>query len=118
MVLTQPGAWGDRRTHRGHGSSPGSPVRPSAALSRAPGFRTNWMQIMIIQIQKATYGKYQNSSVQKNLEIARPTPLAIPHQPSQRPTSLVDRMTQPQHTAKLPIASQILASPRLAVSNA
>jgi hypothetical protein len=74
--------------------------------------------MMIIQIQKPMYGKYQSSNVQKNRQIASPTPLAIPHQPSQRPTRRVDRMTQPQHTAKLPIASQMLASPRLAVSNA
>jgi hypothetical protein len=33
MVQTEPGAWGDRRAHGGHGSSPPWPARPSAALS-------------------------------------------------------------------------------------
>jgi hypothetical protein len=42
---------------RGYGSSLPSPTRHSAALSTALGFRTNWMQVMIIQIQKAMYGK-------------------------------------------------------------
>ena len=66
---------------------------------------------MIIQTQKAKYGRYQSADVQKNRETTSPSPLAIAHQPSQRPMTRVDRITQPQHTAKLPMASQTLANP-------
>ena len=76
------------------------------------------MQTMIIQTQKAKYGRYQSADVQKNREITSPSPLAIAHHPSQRPTTRVDTTNQPQHTAKLPMASQTLANPRLPKSKA
>ncbi len=41
--------------------------------------------MMITQIQKAKYGRYQISDVQKNRKTTSPSPLAIAHQPSQRP---------------------------------
>jgi len=49
--------------------------------------------MMIIQIQKAAYGKNQNNEVQKNRASTSPSPLAIAHQPSQRPTIRVDSTT-------------------------
>src|SRR6185436_174872 len=81
-------------------------------------WRTSWMQRTITHIQKAAYGKYQIADVQKNRLTPRPSPLAIAHQPSQRPTTRVDSTTHPQHTAKLAMASQMLANPRLPLSNA
>jgi hypothetical protein len=76
------------------------------------------MHMMIIQIQKAAYGRSQITDVQKNRASTSPNPLAIPHQPSQRPTTRVDSTTQPEHTAKPPRASQALANPRLLTSKA
>jgi hypothetical protein len=66
----------------------------------------SWMQRTITQIQKAAYGKYQIADVQKNRLTPSPSPLAIAHQPSQRPTTRVDSTTQPQHTAKLAMGSR------------
>jgi hypothetical protein len=43
------------------------------------------MHMMIIQIQKAAYGRSQIIDVQKNRASTSPNPLAIPHQPSHRP---------------------------------
>lgn len=73
---------------------------------------------MITQIQKAKYGRNQIADVQKKRETTSPSPLAIAHQPSQRPTTRVDRISQPQHTAKLAMAIQTFANPRLPASKA
>ena len=58
------------------------------------------------------------NNLSKNRETTSPSPLAIAHQPSQRPTTRVDRITQPQHTAKPPMATQMLANARLPLSKA
>ncbi len=56
--------------------------------------------------------------VQTNRASTSPAPATIAHQPSQRPNTRVLSTTQPQATAKLPIATQALAKPRFPTSKA
>ena len=73
---------------------------------------------MIIHSQKSRYGRSQISDVQKKRLSARPTPLMIAHQPSQRPKIPVATTTQPAHTAKLARANHALAKPTLPTAKA
>ena len=83
------------------------------------GRQTSRTQMMITQIQKVKYGRYQISDVQKNREMTRPSPrLRLPTSQANDQPPRVDRISQPQHIAKLAMASQTLANPRLPASKA
>jgi len=73
---------------------------------------------MITHSQNSEYGANQISPDQANRTRISPPPATMAHQPNHRPRTRVDNTTQPQQTAKLPIASQILAKPRLPRSKA
>ena len=76
------------------------------------------MQTMITQSQKSAYGANQISPDQAKRTRMSPIPATMAHQPNHRPRARVDKTTQPQQTAKLPIANQIFAKPRLPRSKA
>ena len=78
----------------------------------------SWTETTTTQIQNRKYGAYQARLVQTNRASTSPTPATTAHQPSQRPSTRVLSTTQPQATAKLPIATQALAKPRLPTSKA
>lgn len=79
------------------------------AYASAGDQRRSRTQTMITHSQKSAYGRNQISDGQKKRLSARPRPLMIAHQPSQRPRIPVATKTQPAHTAKLARANHALA---------
>src|SRR5680860_739071 len=63
--------------------------------------------------QNSMYGRVHNSLVHTNLATTRPRPATTSHQPIQRSSTRVERITQPEHRAKLAMAIHAFAKPTL-----
>jgi hypothetical protein len=70
------------------------------------------------QAQNNRYGMNHTSFVQTNLAATSPTPATMSHQPIQRSSAHVERITNPAERAKLAIAIHAFAKPTLADSHA
>src|SRR5262249_19675556 len=66
------------------------------------------------QTQNSRYGTVHKSLVQTNLAATRARPATISHQPIQRSSARVERITQPEQSAKLATAIHTFAKPTLA----
>src|SRR6266540_4700729 len=64
------------------------------------------------------YGRVHNSLVHTNLAATRPRPATMSHQPIQRSSVRVERITQPEQRAKLARAIHAFAKPTLPNANA
>src|ERR671930_2082844 len=65
------------------------------------------------QSQNSRYGTVHKSLVQTNLAATRPRPATMSHQPIQRSSARVERITQPDESAKLATAIHAFAKPTL-----
>src|SRR6478752_10695101 len=68
------------------------------------GRRISRMLSTRAQAQNSRYGAIHKSIVQTNLAATSPTPATMSHQPIQRSSARVERITQPGANAKLAIA--------------
>src|SRR5437762_1093565 len=89
-----------------------------ATGSRRLGRRISRMLSTRSQTQNSRYGTVNKSIDQTNLADTRPRPATRSHQPIQRSSARVERITQPEQSAKLATAIHAFAKPTLANAHA